>query len=99
DSPLQLAAEHNDVATMALLLDHGAPIDAIFGDGNYPWRDARALQRASGRGHMAMVRLLVARGADLECAGHLGTALGFAVHGRHVDIVRFLLEKGADAAA
>ncbi|KAF7370100.1 hypothetical protein MSAN_00640000 [Mycena sanguinolenta] len=92
--PLHLAVENNDVAMATLLLDRGAPIDDSFGcDGGCE----TALQNACWMGHLELVKLLLGRGAALERRGHYGTALGFAVHGRSLDVVRFLLAQGADA--
>lgn len=42
-------------------------------------------------GHLEMVNLLLNRGADIERVGHYVTALGFAVHGRQLDVVQLLL--------
>ncbi|KAF7370098.1 hypothetical protein MSAN_00639800 [Mycena sanguinolenta] len=92
--PLHLAVENKDVAMTTLLLDRGAPIDDEIGcDG----RSESALQHACWSGDLELVKLLVDRGANLEHEGHYGTALGFAVHGRKLDVVKFLLEHGADA--
>ncbi|KAJ7217325.1 ankyrin repeat-containing domain protein [Mycena pura] len=92
--PLHFAALNRDLQMMELLLDFGAPIDSTFGcDG----RRESALHYACFAGKKQMVQLLLDRGASLEPRGHYGTALGFAVHKRRLDVVQMLLEKGADA--
>ncbi|KAJ7509573.1 ankyrin repeat-containing domain protein [Mycena galericulata] len=93
--PFHLAVCNKDYAMMELLLDRGAPLDDTFGADNvhenalhfacYDIRDPE------------LVRFLLARGADTECRGHHGTALGFAMKARDVDVVKILLEHGAKA--
>ncbi|KAJ6582251.1 ankyrin repeat-containing domain protein [Mycena capillaripes] len=92
--PLHLAAMNKDLTMMKLLLDHGAPIDSNFGcDGC----SENVLHYACSMAHMEMIKLLLERGANIECCGHYGSALGFAVHRGSLAIVKLLLEKGADA--
>ncbi|KAJ6511650.1 ankyrin repeat-containing domain protein [Mycena vulgaris] len=92
---LHLAAEKHDLAMMRLLLDHSAPIDSTFGaDG----ASENALHLACTRGNMEMIVLLLERAANVESPGHFGSALGFAVHNRKLDVVKVLLAKGADAS-
>ncbi|KAJ7752866.1 ankyrin repeat-containing domain protein [Mycena metata] len=84
-----------DLEMVKLLLDHGAPVDSVFGcDG----ASETALDYACSTGHVEMVERLLQHGADLEAQGHYGTALGLAVHPRKVDAVRCLLGWGAEAA-
>ncbi|KAJ6582322.1 ankyrin repeat-containing domain protein [Mycena capillaripes] len=55
---------------------------------------------ATGEGHLEMVKFLVKRGAIVDVwSPDYGTALGYAVRGRKLDVVNFLLEKGAAATA
>lgn len=55
-----------------------------------------ALQAASYRGHEAVVRLLLDKGAKVNTqSGYYGNALQAASSGGHETIVRLLLNKGA----
>ncbi|KAJ7860763.1 hypothetical protein B0H13DRAFT_1542147, partial [Mycena leptocephala] len=56
-----------------------------------------ALHLACASGHLDLIKLLLECGASLECQGHFGSALGFAVHRRQLDAVKILLNKGANA--
>jgi ankyrin repeat protein len=59
-----------------------------------------ALSWAAERGHEAVVRLLLEKGADVEAKTTFGeTALPIAARGGHEAVVRLLLEKGADVEA
>ncbi|KAJ7181173.1 ankyrin repeat-containing domain protein [Mycena filopes] len=92
--PLHLATERRHVEVMMLLLDAGAPVDSDYGcDGC----SETALHHACAIGHLEMMALLIERGADIENRGHFGSALGFAVHYRQREAIRFLLDRGADA--
>ncbi|KAJ6593292.1 ankyrin repeat-containing domain protein [Mycena capillaripes] len=94
---LHLAALHEDLEMMKLLLDHDASIDAEFGiDGCHETALHYACSESAG--HLEMVQLLLDRGPNLENRGHFGSALGFAVHSRKLDVVKLLLDKGANAA-
>jgi ankyrin repeat protein len=64
-------------------------------------RSGTPLVHAAGRGHLAVVRLLLERGADPNApeernAPH-GRALYSAVYDRHFEVARLLLEHGANA--
>ncbi|EXU98136.1 ankyrin repeat protein, partial [Metarhizium robertsii] len=59
-----------------------------------------ALQAASFRGHLEIVKLLLDKGADVNAQGGLyGTTLHAASSGGHLEIVQLLLDKGADVNA
>lgn len=91
DSPLQLAAAHDDTTAIAALLENGAPIDERGAHGLTP------LISASRSGAIHAIRMLAARGADLNVrAGVNGwTPLMHAIHKRRVESVRALLDAGA----
>ena len=55
---------------------------------------------AAGSGHLAIVKLLVEKGADVNAKHFSGeTALRMAAGEGHVEVVRLLLEKSADVTA
>ena len=75
-----------------ILLRHGADVSAKYA-GDF---GRTVLMKASGRGDIETVRLLLELGADVNDRDNHGwTALMFAV--RHADIAEFLLAHGADA--
>ncbi|KAF8217166.1 ankyrin repeat-containing domain protein [Mycena galopus ATCC 62051] len=92
--PVHMAAQNKDLEMMKLLLDRGAPVNDKCGHGAY---DETALHQACWFGDLEMVKLLLDGGADIERLGHYGGALGFAVASRKLEVVKFLLAKGADA--
>ncbi|KAJ7289302.1 hypothetical protein C8J57DRAFT_1706176 [Mycena rebaudengoi] len=90
---LRLAANNRDLRNV--LLDYGAGIDLCYGP---PSCVETVPHHACEKGCLEVVQLLLERGADKDILGHSGTALGFAVMGRKVDVFRLLLAKGAKAA-
>lgn len=66
DYPLHKVAIWGDIEAAAVLLDHGADIDALGEDGD------TALHRAVVGGHEEMIRFLVARGADTSIRNRYG---------------------------
>ena len=59
-----------------------------------------ALMRASNKGHVQIVLLLLAAGANLDMVCHAGfTALMRACGAGHLQVVRVLLEAGANTDA
>jgi hypothetical protein len=59
-----------------------------------------ALQAASWNGHEAVIRLLLAKGAEVNAqGGYYGDALQAASREGYVAVVQLLLEKGADVNA
>lgn len=86
-APLHNAAQQGRLGVVELLLDLGMPVD--LGDR----QEQRAIQYAVMGGKLEMVKLLVARGADVDrptATDYGGGAMGFAAHFRRRDIAAFL---------
>lgn len=94
-TPLGLACENRNEAIIDALLRRGADPNASVSFGE------SALMTASRAGTVAGVKALLARGAKVDVAerSHGQTALMWAVSERHPDIVRLLIEAGADVRA
>ena len=89
-TPLTWAAQHGWEHVAALLLEHGAKPNGID-DGGEP------LKIAVAGGHKHLAEILLAHGAGLDAATPDGwTALHAACYFRRNEIVRFLVEKGAN---
>jgi len=92
-TPLIWAAACNRTDAAGWLLDHGAHIDrkGTFG-GLTHGQGVTALHLAAQYGHMAMVRLLVERGADLSVTDDLyqSTAEGGAEYFGHTAVQEYL---------
>lgn len=88
NAPLVIAATEGDIATVDLLLSHGADVNAFDLRG---WNPALT---AANKGHLELLKLLVEHGADL-CATHKSTfattPLIYACAREHDAIVEFLL--------
>jgi ankyrin repeat protein len=93
DDRVITAADAGDEEAVARLLDAGAPVDAIV-NGRYNWTP---LMHAAWRGHLAVVRLLLTRGANVNHECHDGfTALTLATDRGYWEIVKHLAEQGGD---
>ncbi|KAJ7859360.1 ankyrin repeat-containing domain protein [Mycena olivaceomarginata] len=91
DTALEAATGNGDLEMIKLLLDHGVPVD-----------DCQAIQSACTKGNLDVVKVLLEWGAganNTRFSGKLGPALGLAVRYRRLDVVRYLLNHGADATA
>ncbi|KAI4162388.1 MAG: hypothetical protein LQ342_003954 [Letrouitia transgressa] len=92
---LAYAARRGDDQTVLRLLESGADIN-YYEDGFV----YNALGAAAKYGKLSMVRLLIARGANVNTQfGFYGTALTMASIEGHDDIVQMLLDNGADINA
>ncbi|KAJ7054545.1 ankyrin repeat-containing domain protein, partial [Mycena amicta] len=93
---LHTAVQHANLPMARLLLSHGAKVDDQFGcDG----AGETALHWACQSGQVDMARMLLDEyHASLEGDGHFGTPLAFAVRGRQLEMVRYLLGRGANAS-
>jgi ankyrin repeat protein len=83
------AVRAGDVALVTTLLDKGADVNAKFRYGT------TALFKAAERGHTEVVKLLLARGADVTVKDTFygATAMTWALDNDHVEVVKALLEK------
>lgn len=92
-TPLLMAVFRGQKDAARLLLDAGADVNVVGGEGDNP------LRWAAQAGDTEMVKLLLERGAtrDLDIGGGLSgmNALGLAAHRLDVAMVRLLLEAGA----
>ncbi|KAL7930526.1 ankyrin repeat-containing domain protein [Trichoderma chlorosporum] len=100
---LQAACRVGNVDMIVLLLDSGADINAVAGEG-YGTALQAACASAGRKGSEEVVRLLLERGADVNAGGgKLGTALQTACITERFDgqleILRMLLDHGADVNA
>ena len=79
------------VEVVRLLLDRGTRIDATPPGSHWT---ATALHAAAGQGHVAVVELLLARGADasIRDARYQSTPLGWARHAGSDDVIALLTE-------
>ncbi len=91
EADLPSAAMVGDADAVRRLIDLGFAVDAVDAQG------CTALLRAAGGGHLAVVDLLLARGANPQHAAQSGaTPLSAAVSMRQTGIVSALLDAGAE---
>ena len=83
------AVRRGDLAATTALLDQGADVNAKFRYGT------TALFKAAERGHVEIVKLLLARGADatVKDTFYGATAMTWALDGDHLEVVNALLAK------
>jgi hypothetical protein len=98
-TPLHLAVEKKKLLVVRCLL-------ALKADPNYPKRTGLAgargmtpLHLAARQGDREMLEELMAAGGDINARGEDGSALSEAVLGEHLDLIPWLLEKGARPGA
>lgn len=105
-TPLLFAAQQGNIQSAELLLKAGSDVnetapDGIGGDTNAramfkPNTQAGALLVAIDSGHEAMAKFLVGHGADVNQNGTGRTPLHSAVQQAMPDLVKLLLERGAN---
>jgi ankyrin repeat protein len=91
---LQEAANADDVGRVYELLAEGADIDA-------PGLGGTSLHVAAAKGHLAVVRILLDAGADIEAVAEPNGArpLHAAAMNDYASVARFLIERGASVEA
>jgi len=94
DTPLAIAAgSTNGLECVNWLLDHGADPNSA----RHTLKDNRtALITAAECHNLSTVKVLVAHGANVNASDRGNSVLGSAVNNNDFEMVRFLLEKGAN---
>lgn len=88
------AVRKGDAAAVTAALDKGADVNAKFRYGT------TALFKAAERGNAEVTKVLLDRGADMNVKDtfYRATAISWALQNDHFNVVRLLLEKGAEGA-
>jgi ankyrin repeat protein len=86
------AVRKGDVAGVTAALDRGADVNAKFRYGT------TALFKAAERGNAQIAKILLDRGADVNVKDtfYQATPMSWAIDGKHTEVVRLLLDKGAE---
>lgn len=88
---IHFAAKRGHPNVLSILLEHDTPIDLkceLYG--------MTPLHNACQYGQYESTALLIENGADLNSLDNVGnTPLHFAMHSKHIDLVRILLQRGA----
>ena len=86
------AVRKGDSAGVTAALDKGADVNAKFRYG------ATALFKAAERGNADVTKILLDRGADVKVKDtfYQATAMSWALDGKHVGVVKLLLEKNGE---
>ncbi|CAL1272132.1 unnamed protein product [Larinioides sclopetarius] len=92
NTPLMFACAAGHVDIVRILLDAGARVEDHNENGHTP------LMEAASAGHVEVAKLLVERGASINTHSNefKESALTLACYKGHLEMVRFLLEAGAD---
>lgn len=97
DEKIEAAVYEGDLRTLQKLLDaHPDKLALTIGPWNKP-----LLHMAAWRGHLALVRELVKRGADIHarCESDHACPIHFAAGEGHLDVVRYLADLGSTIEA
>ncbi len=92
-TPLMLSSSAGHVEIAKLLIENKANLNATDA---IPESGLSAIVFASTNGHLEIVNLLIANGVDVNMATLEGTPLIFAVKGNHTEVVKSLINAGAN---
>lgn len=87
---LLVASESGNLQLVKAMLDQGVDVNYVGITGD------RALDNAAGEGHLFIVSFLLGKGAVFQWACPGKDAINAAASHEHEDVVRFLLDHGAD---
>jgi uncharacterized protein len=90
NTPLHEASHSNSVSCAALLLKHGAVVDARDVNGDTP------LHLAMLRGYTDMMKLLLSYGADVNCRNNKEVTPLMMIANASIESIKLLLEYDAD---
>ncbi|XP_045468094.1 ankyrin repeat domain-containing protein 17-like isoform X2 [Harmonia axyridis] len=92
NTPLMYGCAGGHTEVVKFLLEHGANVEDHNENGHTP------LMEAASAGHVGLAKLLLAHGAGINTHSNefKESALTLACYKGHLDMVRFLLEAGAD---
>lgn len=94
---IHVAAENGHYALMSFLIQRGANVNLVSGDGTVKLEAHFPLYYAAQKGFLGIAKLLLNAGAKVDTIGENNrTPLHTAVHNGHVDVVEFLLKNGAN---
>ena len=91
-SLLHWATQESDGKCVQMLLAAGARTEDYDKEEHFP------LYQAAAEGSLEIIQLLIAGGADVNQCTAAGTALAIACAYEHIDIVRYLVQAGANPA-
>lgn len=92
-TPLHVAASHGALSVAALLLAHGADVNAPLGNGNFPREGFTPLMLAAKTGNKALVQLLLNYSADptVVVRGTFGNRISAVTAAKSSDIAALIL--------